>query len=268
MSVRVLELCADDYGQSAAINAGILQLAQKKRLSAVSCMVNGPAWDKKTAQALGAQKRNVGAGLHFNLTEGVPLSAALRKLWPQLPSLQQIITWAHLRRLPEAALRDEWQAQWLAFESVFGRAPSHIDGHQHVHHMPQVRELLMEVLAQHPGVPVRHTGRVKGPGFGIKRLLIEGTGGRELGRQLEAQGRAANSQLLGVYDFQGNSYRAHMQAWLAALPTRGAMIFCHPGVADPGHAADPIASARVLEFAYLNGDDFGADLKAAKVQLA
>jgi chitin disaccharide deacetylase len=268
MTALVLELCADDFGQSAAINAGILQLAERKRLSAVSCMVNGPAWDKKTAQALAAQKRKVGAGLHFNLTEGSPLSPALKKLWPQMPSLQQIITWAHLRRLPEDALRDEWQAQWQAFEAAYGRPPGHIDGHQHVHHMPQVRELLLEVLAQKPGINVRHTGRVKGPGFGIKRLLIEGTGGRDLGRQLEAQGRAANSQLFGVYDFQGPNYRGHMQAWLAALPARGAMIFCHPGQTDPGNTSDPIAAARALELAYFDSDDFSGDLKTANVQLA
>jgi chitin disaccharide deacetylase len=134
--------------------------------------------------------------------------------------------------------------------------------------MPQVRELLLELLAQKPGIQVRHTGRVKGPGFGIKRLLIEGTGGRDLGRQLEAQGRAANTQLLGVYDFAGRKYRSHMQAWLAALPQRGALIFCHPGQADPGPSADPIAAARALELAYFNSDDFANDLKTANVQLA
>ncbi len=269
---RTLELCADDYGQSAAINAGILKLVNRppadKRLSAVSCLVNMPAWDKAAAQALLAQRRKVGAGLHFNLTEGRPLSKALLAQWPQMPTLQQLITWAHLRKLPVEAIRDEWQAQLQAFEKAYGRPPAHIDGHQHVHHLPQVRDLLLEVLAQKPGIPVRHTGRVSGPGFAVKRLLIEGTGGRELGRQLETQGRAANTHLLGVYDFQGTRYRTWMQAWLKGLPSRGGLIFCHPGEVNHSALPDPIGEARVRELAYLDGDEFSADLKAAGVLLA
>jgi chitin disaccharide deacetylase len=269
---RVLELCADDYGQAAHINAGILALVNRpaadKRLSAVSCLTNMPAWDKSAGQALLAQRRKVGAGLHFNLTEGQPLSPALAQLWPQMPSLQQVITWAHLRKLPVAALREEWQAQLKAFEQHYSRPPAHIDGHQHVHHLPQVRELLLELLAQRPGIQVRHTGRVRGPGFAVKRLLIEGTGGRELGRQLEAQGRAANSQLSGVYDFQDSPYRRWMQGWLAKLPARGGLIFCHPGQQNLSSLPDPIAAARVQELAYLDSAEFSADLTAADVRLA
>jgi chitin disaccharide deacetylase len=269
---RTFELCADDYGQSAAINAGILKLVNRapadKRLSAVSCLTNMPAWDKATAQALLAQRRKVGAGLHFNLTEGRPLSQSLAALWPQMPTLQQLIMWSHLRKLPVPAVRDEWQAQMQAFEKAYGRPPAHIDGHQHVHHLPQVRDLLLELLVQKPGIPVRHTGRVRGSGFAVKRLLIEGTGGRELGRALEAQGRAANTQLLGVYDFQGTSYRRWMQAWLAALPERGGLIICHPGEVNHSAVADPIGEARVRELAYLDGAEFSADLKAAGALLA
>jgi chitin disaccharide deacetylase len=269
---RTLELCADDYGQSAAINAGILKLVNRapadKRLSAVSCLVNMPAWDKAAAQALLAQRRKVGAGLHFNLSLGRPLSPSLSALWPQMPTLQQLITWAHLRKLPVAAIRDEWQAQMQAFEKLYGRLPAHIDGHQHVHHLPQVRDMLIELLAKIPNVPVRHTGRVRGPGFAVKRLLIEGTGGRELGRHLEANGRAANTQLFGVYDFQGTHYRRWMQAWLAALPTRGGLVFCHPGELNHSAVADPIGPARVLELAYLDSAEFSEDLTAAGVQLA
>jgi chitin disaccharide deacetylase len=269
---RTLELCADDYGQSAAINAGILKLVNRppadKRLSAVSCLVNMPAWDNSAAQALLAQRRKVGAGLHFNLTEGRPLSKSLLALWPHMPTLQQLITWAHLRQLPVDALRDEWQAQLQAFEQAYSRPPAHIDGHQHVHHLPQVRDLLMQLLTQKPGIAVRHTGRVCGPGFAVKRLLIEGTGGRELGRQLEAVGRAANTHLLGVYDFQKTNYRGRMQAWLKGLPARGGLIFCHPGEINHSAVVDAIGDARVQELAYLDSADFSADLAAAGVTLA
>jgi predicted glycoside hydrolase/deacetylase ChbG (UPF0249 family) len=170
------------------------------------------------------------------------------------------------------ALRDELQAQMQAFEQARGRAPAHVDGHQHVHHLPQVREIVLAQLAPRADIRVRHTGRVQGPGYTVKRLLIEGTGGKALGRQIEAAHREANTQLFGVYDFVEVNYRGLMQQWLAALPEAGGMVFCHPGEA-PGASEqapliDPISAARVRELAYLGSEAFAADLKAAGVGLA
>ena len=267
---RELALCADDFGHSAAVDRAILHLAARGRLSEVSCLVNAPAWPHDAGAlaalpAVAAGRLNL--GLHFNLTEGRPLSPALARQWPRLPSLHSLIARAHLRRLPLAALADELAAQLGAFERFAGRPPAHIDGHQHVHHLPGVRELLLQLLAARPGLRARHTGRVTGPGFAIKRLLIAATGGAALGRRLEGLGRQANTTLLGVYDFARSDYRALMQQWLAALPPRGGLLFCHPG--EPGGVADdPIAAARVREWGYLDSDDFAADLAAHGVRLA
>ena len=272
---KALALCADDYGLSPAIDRGILKLAQAWRLTDVSCLVNGPRWlqaGRELAALAVVRQGRVRTGLHVNLTEGRPLSPELAALWPQFPSLETLIVHAHLRRLPEAALRAELQAQWLAFEQVRGKAPSHVDGHQHVHHLPQVREALLALLAPRADIRVRHTGRVQGAGYTLKRLLIEGTGGRTLGRQLVALRRQANTQLFGVYDFLQPDYRRLMQGWLAALPEEGSLIFCHPGDAvsakeAPDTPPDAIAAARVRELAYLGSDGFKADLEAARVRL-
>ena len=267
---RELALCADDFGHSAAVDHAILHLAARGRLSEVSCMVNAPAWpaDAGALAALPAVATGrVQLGLHFNLTEGAPLSPRLAQIWPRLPSLQGLIAGSLLRRLPMAALADEWAAQWAAFEHFAGRPPAHIDGHQHVHHLPGVRDGLLRLLASRPGLRVRHTGRVVGPGFAIKRLVIAATGGAVLGRRLELQGQHANTMLLGVYDFMRTDYRGLMQQWLAALPAKGGMVLCHPG--EPGSApGDPIAAARVREWGYLDSDDFAADLAAHGVRLA
>ena len=271
---RELILCADDFGQSSAVDRGILRLARRGRLGLVSCLVGGPAWHAD-AGALAALSRAgdpaPALGLHLNLSEGVPLSAALAAIWPRLPSLPRLIALAHWHRMPKAALRAELAAQLAAFESAVGRAPDVIDGHQHVHHLPQVRELLLARLASCPGVRARHTGRLRGPGFAIKRLLIEGTGGRVLGRRLDALAQAANFALSGAYDFAPQSdYRGLMQGWLRALPAQGAMLFCHPGEApgpDDLDLEDPIAAARVRELGYLDSADFDADLLAAGVRL-
>ena len=270
---RELALCADDFGHSAVVDHAILGLAAGGRLTEVSCMVSGPAWpaDAAALAALPAvEQGQVRIGLHFNLTQGAPVSPALARHWPQLPALPRLIALAHLRQLPLAALAEELQAQFSAFEAATGRTPTHLDGHQHVHHLPGVREIVLRALSSRPGLRVRHTGRVGGPGFGIKRWLIAATGGAALGRRLEQLGRQANSALLGVYDFVAPDYRSLMQGWLAALPAQGGLILCHPGesgVMTQDQPGDPIAAARARELAYLGSEAFATDLLAADVRL-
>jgi predicted glycoside hydrolase/deacetylase ChbG (UPF0249 family) len=266
---RELTLCADDYGLSAGVDAAIDDLAQHGRLSAISCLTGAPAWGAD-GRRLAAPPPGVQTGLHFNLTEGRPLCAALGEHWPVLPTIQACIVAAHSARLPLAAIGAELAAQWDAFVAATGRAPDFVDGHQHVHHLPGVRNLVLERLRRETHKPaLRSTGLVRGPGFLFKRLAIEWTGGRALARALARQrGIAYNTALLGVYDFAQPDYRALMRGWLARLPAGGGLIFCHPGQRSPEAAHDPIAAAREREWAYLASDDFAADLQAADVRLA
>jgi len=261
---RVLAVCADDFGLSPGVSHGIARLACRERLTAVSCLVNGAHW-RAGAAMLRDWPGSVDVGLHFNLTEGEPVSAELKQAWPRLPSLPRLIVQAHLHRLPVQALAAEFAAQCGAFVAAAGRAPDFIDGHQHVHHLPQVRELVLHALG---GVtPVRNTGRVLGPGFGLKRALIAGTGGQALESALERRDIPHNSALLGVYDFVPGGYRRHMRAWLDSAPGDGGLLFCHPGDRDDSGVADAIAAARAPEADYLGSTAFVDDLAAAGVAL-
>ncbi|MCP2821003.1 ChbG/HpnK family deacetylase, partial [Salmonella enterica subsp. enterica serovar Typhimurium] len=69
-------------------------------------------------------------GLHLDFTEFSPLR---RGLWPLIGA-----SLAH--RLDASALRDEIATQCALFEDATGRAPDYVDGHQHVHQLPQIRE--------------------------------------------------------------------------------------------------------------------------------
>jgi predicted glycoside hydrolase/deacetylase ChbG (UPF0249 family) len=269
---RQVTLCADDYGLSRGIDAAIDELVRRGRLSALSCLTNAPSWPADGPQ-WAAPQPGVAVGLHFNLTDGVPLSEALRTHWPRMPSLPSCIAAAHLGCLPLAAIAEELAAQWAAFVAATGRAPDFVDGHQHVHHLPGVRKAVLEWLRRQPKPPaLRSTGCVLGPGSLAKRLAIEWTGGRALARALAQQRGAAcvpsNSVLLGVYDFVVTDYRRLMRAWLANVPAAGGLIFCHPGQRSPDAAGDAIAAAREREWAYLASEAFAADLEAADVTLA
>ena len=265
--IRTLALCADDYGQSAAISTGILRLARAGRLNAISCLVNGSSW-VSDAPALQSLPATVQIGLHFNLTEGRPLSTRLAQRWPSLPRHARLLLRSQFGLLPRGQLRGEFHAQLRAFLDATGASPSFVDGHQHVHALPLIRGLVLDAAEHMRPVPaVRNTGRVLGPGFGFKRRVIELCGGRDLARELVQRELAHNAALLGVYDFADTDYRTLMQGWLAQVPAEGALLFCHPGDATKGGPPDAIAAARVRELAYLDGPAFTQDLAQAGVVL-
>lgn len=260
--MKRLAVCADDYGQGPAVDRGILALAAQGRITALSALVTAPRW----AEA-GPALNDVTAdtGLHFNLTEGEPLSAALRRRWPRFPSLGSVIAQAFLGRLP-AEVADEFQAQLQRFAEITGRPPDFIDGHQHVHALPGVRPYAL-AAARSLGVPLRNTGRLPGRGFAFKRRVIEACGGRALAAEIRASRVPTAAALVGVYGFDPRAdYRALMRGWLAAAPD-GALLFCHPAQGRPD-AGDPIGAARVNEMAYLTSEAFAADLAEFGVELS
>jgi predicted glycoside hydrolase/deacetylase ChbG (UPF0249 family) len=263
-SGRVLGVCADDVGLVDGVAETVVELAAAGRLSDASCVTNAPGW-RAAAAVLARAKAPLALGLHFNLSEGAPLSAALGARWPTLPTLGRLLALAPLRRMPLAAIGAEFRAQVDAFAEALGRKPAFIDGHQHVHALTGVRRIVLEAIATWDDAPaVRNTGRLLGPGAGFKRWVIEASGGRALERDLVARGIAHNRALLGAYDFVAVDYRHLVQAWLAKAPRDGGLLFCHPCAAasDDG---DPIAAARRREATYFASDAFLADLGAAGV---
>ena len=260
--IRSIGFCVDDLGLVEGVAETVVALAAAGHISAASCIVNAPALRSELSEAATNTRPNPGfeLGLHFNLTEGSPLAPDLAAAWPTLPRLERLIVGAHLGRLPLMALGVELQAQIDAFTDAVGRAPAFIDGHQHVHALPGIRDRVLAAVGE---PAIRNTGHVVGPGFGFKRMLIERSGGRALQARLVARGRRHNSALLGVYDFASHDYRGLMRGWFEAAPDAGALVFCHPNrlVASPGR--DSMADARRREAAYLGSAAFADDLAAA-----
>ena len=263
---RTLAVCADDFGLAPGVSSAIARLARAQRISAISCITNTLPW-VSDARLLANLPRSVDVGLHVNLTEGRPLSRRLAALWPTLPGLSELILRAHLRQLPLAELRIEVHRQLIAFRDATGSDPAHVDGHQHVHHLPGLRSIILDMAEQlHPRAAVRSTALLPGPGFGRKRWLIRHTGATALATELDKRGLLHNPMLLGVHDFRTSHYRLLMQRWIARIPAGGALLFCHPGSGDASVAADPIAKARARELAYFESDAWPQDLAQAQVQ--
>jgi predicted glycoside hydrolase/deacetylase ChbG (UPF0249 family) len=254
--VKRLQVCADDYALNPGVDAGIEALATQGRLSHVSCMSSRPRW---AAVARRLTALPIQPGLHFNLTEGAPLNPELRRAWPRFPGLGKLLLTAGVRALPRALIAAEWQAQLEAYRQALGAEPKFLDGHQHVHALPGVRETLLEAAAA-LGIPMRSTARLLGPGFAFKRQVIAACGGRRLLSMMKAHGVPHADALVGVYDFAPEAdYRALMRGWLAGLHEgETALLFCHPALGRD--ADDAIAVAREREAAYLGSAAFTEDL--------
>lgn len=264
-ALPVLTLCADDFGLNLAVNEAIIALVQQGRLNAVSAMAVGEEFEAGAEELLIACNRaplRVEIGLHLTLTEYAPLGV-MPNLAPAgtLPSVNTLLLKSHARFLALQELRDEIYRQWRRFIKVIGRRPDFIDGHQHVHLLPQIREIVADLaqheLPRHGWVRSCHASgaklRARGL-FSAKVALISHLSKTMRGR-LERAGIKTNAHFYGVNDFKRTQDFARlMQGWLslAAQDDGWVVIMCHPGmVPREGAVHDPIAERRVDEFEYL-----------------
>lgn len=267
-----LTLCADDYGLSEGVNRGICRLVRQGRLNAVSCMAGAPALDPAALMdAVAAAPIPVAIGLHLTLTEYAPLGP-MPRLAPDdaLPGIGRVLMTAFRGGLDAVEVGAEIDRQYRRFEEVFGARPTFLDGHQHVHLVPCMRNSVVALAAAQPAgflvrscrVPWSHQLRLTDLRASFLSALD-----RPLSRRLRLEGVAANIAFYGVNRFvPGMDFGALMRRWLglAAAQQEPALIMCHPGeAAPPGTWPDPIALRRPEELAYLTNDDFPADLAAA-----
>ena len=238
---RSLCVCVDDFGLHEGVNEAVAVLAGEGRITAVSCMTQGPAWASGARLWQGALREQVDLGLHLNLTE--PFAAS--SIHAPLPRL---IAQMYLGQCNPQRLRHEISSQIDAFELAIGGPPDFVDGHQHVHQLPHVRQaLITELQARYPHHrPWLRNTRGPRPGS-LKQRLIAALGSRALSRLAQAHGYPQNAHLLGVYDFQGcaTRYASLLNRWLD-LASSSDVLMCHP--ATQASETDPIAEARMGEF--------------------
>ena len=161
--LRHIWLCADDYGLSPAVSAAIRDLIARRRINATSVMMPAPSFSPSEASALDEAAAGHGAiGLHVTLTAPFrPLSAgfAPTRDGAFLP-LAAMAGRALARWLRPEDLEVEIARQFAAFQAAFGRTPDYVDGHQHIHVFPQIREALLRVIKDvAPQAWLRQCGR-------------------------------------------------------------------------------------------------------------
>jgi len=273
---RRIWLCADDYGISRSVNAAIRDLIARGRLNATSVMTAAPHFDAAEAKALddlNAGTPHAALGLHVTLTGPFkPLSEDFRPLdHDHFLPLNKMMRAAMARRLNLERLTIEIATQVEAFAAAFGRPPDFIDGHQHVHLFPQVRDAVLKVAGEAaPRAWVRQCGRARGAErLHLKKELVLDVLSLAFRRKARRLGVATNPAFAGAYDFGGKrTFASLFPRFLTGLPD-GGLIMCHPGFVDAElKRLDPLTDQREREFAYFSSDEFSRALGERGVTLA
>nr|XP_033811412.1 carbohydrate deacetylase isoform X2 [Geotrypetes seraphini]XP_033811413.1 carbohydrate deacetylase isoform X2 [Geotrypetes seraphini]XP_033811414.1 carbohydrate deacetylase isoform X2 [Geotrypetes seraphini] len=146
-----LIVTGDDFGYCPRRNQGIVDCFLANGISSASLLVNGTA---AVDAAQLARRYNIPTGLHANLSEGAPVCTTLRD-----SSLLNRGGFFHgkmgIRKalakgcLKMSEVKQELIAQVDLFIQLMGHIPHHMDGHQHIHVLPEIRHVFAEVLEKY-----------------------------------------------------------------------------------------------------------------------
>ncbi len=236
-------VAADDFAYNAAVDDAIVTLIDAGVVTATSCLTASPRWPQAARRVDPALRQKADFGVHLDLTEFAPFT----------PHHALLVAGCYSRVIGVAKLRDSIQSQLQRFEDELRTAPDYIDGHRHVHQLPVVRDVLIELLAtRYAGrLPWVRISRARADA-GWKGRFISGLGSTGLATACRGAGVTTNSHLIGWYGLSGDAaaYQERVSAWLASAADRD-VLMCHP--ASRLDAQDGIGAARVAEFEVLSG---------------
>ena len=139
-TTRFLIVNADDFGQSAGVNRGIIAAHQVGILTSASLMVRWP--DAAAAAEYGRTHPALSVGLHLDFGEWDYRQGEWLRLYSVVDESNA------------AAVERETASQLAAFRRLMGRGPTHIDSHQHVHRNEPARAIVARI-GRELDIPVR-----------------------------------------------------------------------------------------------------------------
>lgn len=261
-----LILCADDYAIAPGVSRAIRRLLETGRLTATSCMAASRFWPAE-APALRPWAERADIGLHLTLTNLQPLGP-MPATCPdgRFPDIRSLVIAAWRRRLVLGEIAAELNRQVDAFEAEFGRAPAFLDGHQHVHQLPGIRDVVIDIWERRlarGGTWLRVTDEplpiVLRRGVERTKASIVSLLGHRFGRRARARGAAVNDGFAGVHDFSGRVPYARLFERFLGFARGRHLVMCHPGEVDAAlRAVDDVTEAREEELRFFESDEFPA----------
>ena len=250
---------ADDLGLHPAIDGGILRAHQEGIVSSASLLVTG----RMAADAVArARAQRLALGVHLCLTSRLSPALPAREVASIEPGgafypswAQLVLAWAR-GGIRMGEVERELRAQ-LHRARELGASADHLDGHQHVHLLPGIAEVVRRI-ADEEGLPVRWPRErasrqwLHAPPAGLKSALLSGLAiahRRKPRRIVRAWGAFSSGRL----------DEGHLLEIVDGLDDGDHELICHPGEPPGAVPEDPewrygwstelaaLCSRRVLE---------------------
>lgn len=272
--MKQLIVNADDFGMTAGVNRAILEAHQRGIVTSTSLLANGAAF--ASAVEIARKTPALGVGVHLNLTEGRPAGDPARipsLVTPQgtfISGAGRLAARILAGRAAVAQIETEFRAQ---IEKVIaaGIAPTHLDGHQHVHMWPALFALTARLAKSYGIRGMRCSRERRAPAQRLLRTKVRSRSkilrqfgvGAALGllavgarARLRRAGVAAPEYFYGVSS-TGSLDAAALEAILRDLPEGTGELMCHPGYADAELKAVPtrLQAQREIEFQALTNPE-------------
>lgn len=154
---------ADDFGRHELINRAVERAVDTGCLKSATLMAGGVAFDD--AIQLAKKSPSLGVGIHFTLANGNPVLPS--KEIPSLVTEEGIFHGDYIKFLKRylsgkislSEVRSELAAQLEKILNT-GLTLTHFDSHQHLHHMPGIIEIVLE-LAESAGIKSMRVANTK-----------------------------------------------------------------------------------------------------------
>lgn len=153
-SKRMVVFHADDLGYTEGVNRGIIRCFSHGVLTSASLMANGEAFEDAVDRLRGEEADGLDVGVHLALTELSPVCPSVKlpglcEANGRLPGNPYELCMALLRgRVRQSVIRRELDQQ---IRKILNRniRPSHLDSHQHIHILPPVRDVVLDLAVQY-----------------------------------------------------------------------------------------------------------------------
>ena len=191
--MKQIILNADDFGRHTLINRAVERGVADGILRSATLMPGGAAFDD--AAALAARSPKLGVGIHLTLVNGNPVlpPAEIPSLVTETGVFVDDHTAFAVRLLRGAVRLDEVRAELAAQlrrVEAAGIHPTHADSHQHMHVLPGVLDIVLDLCAS-AQIPAMRAPRAPlfAGNFGGIGQLIGRTGLAVLARRAAAKAR-------------------------------------------------------------------------------
>lgn len=276
--MKYLIVNADDFGMTPGINQAVIDGHTRGIITSATIMANMPAFDE--AVNLARMHPGLGVGLHFNLTQGAPLThpSGIESLLNSAGLFHGTSTAlarkALLGRLKKEDVIVELRSQ---IEKVLGAGLrlTHIDSHKHAHALPLVSQAIIETIPQYGILSIRLPDErsadvsITGAPALLKQRLVAGALSF-LCRRI----RPELGQVKTTDNFHGITRTGYWtRDWLMSLFDRlgdgTSELMCHPGYLERQSSSvkTRLTRSRLSELELLTDPELKTHLAAREIQL-